>query len=127
MKTLTPSNMSSINDKSEVLPFVSNHMQLIKKGFLVGSTLNIIMKFMSKEVKSRLTIHDGKRFDKLYDVLGYANVPKEYGGPTDYDLLTFGGEVQSSAQQLFEFIKNKWAVILKVQSYRKILNAGKNL
>lgn len=66
-----------------------------------------------------MVMHDGKNFDKLFDFLGYENVPKEYGGHRDYDVLTWGGEVDSSAEILYEFIKSKWDSIQKVQKYRK--------
>lgn len=66
-------------------------------------------------------MHDGKNFDKLFDMLGYENLPKEYGGQRDYDLMTWGGEVDSSADNLFEFIKNKWDIIQKVQRYKKVI------
>lgn len=70
----------------------------------------------------QIFIHDGKNNDKLFDMLGYENVPKEYGGHRDYDLLTWGGEVESSTDRLYEFIKSKWDTIKKVQSYRKVIN-----
>lgn len=46
--------MAAINGKIEVLPFVSNQVHIIQKGFFVGTALTLIMKFMSREVKSRV-------------------------------------------------------------------------
>lgn len=56
MKVLTSTNMTAINGKTEVLPFVSNQMHMIKKGLIVGTALTLIMKFMSKEVKARVRV-----------------------------------------------------------------------
>lgn len=66
-------------------------------------------------------MHDGKNFDKLFDMLGYNNVPKEYGGSREYDMMTLGGEVESSTEKLYEFIKSKWETLQKLQKYRKIV------
>lgn len=55
MKVLTPTNMTAINGKTEVLPFVVNQVHIIKKGLIVGTALTLIMKFMSKEVQARVS------------------------------------------------------------------------
>lgn len=55
MKVLTPTNMAVVNGKSELYPLVSNQIHIIRKGFIVGTAMTLIMKFMSKEVKSRVT------------------------------------------------------------------------
>lgn len=54
MKVLTPTNMAVVNGKTELCPFVSNQIHIIKKGFIVGTAMTLFMKFMSKEVKSRV-------------------------------------------------------------------------
>ena len=55
MKVLTPSNMTIVDGKSEVLPFISQNVHIIKKGILMSTAVSLILKFMSKSTKEKVS------------------------------------------------------------------------
>ncbi|XP_023158796.1 uncharacterized protein LOC101452288, partial [Ceratitis capitata] len=110
LRFASPAMAKIVNAKNEVLPFTSRIVHVIQKGMFLNATTNLMMSFASKEFKERIHIHDGKNFEKLRNMVGYGNLPAEYGGPKENEL---------DVNILYEHLLRHSSYLSQLQSYRK--------
>ncbi|XP_005185824.1 alpha-tocopherol transfer protein [Musca domestica] len=70
-----------IHQKDKILPFKKRYVHFILGGAFISAITTLLMPLMHKEFKENTFNHDGKNFDKLRNMIGYANLPADYGGP----------------------------------------------
>ncbi|XP_053958361.1 retinaldehyde-binding protein 1 [Anastrepha ludens] len=110
LRFASPAMAKMVNAKNDVMPFVSRIVHVMQRGMILNATTNLMMSFASKEFKERIHIHDGKNFDKLRNMVGYENLPAEYGGPKENEL---------DVNILYEHLSRHSEYLLKLQNYRK--------
>ncbi|XP_067625367.1 retinaldehyde-binding protein 1 [Eurosta solidaginis] len=110
LRFASPAMARMVNAKNDIMPFISRIVHVIQKGMILNATTNLMMSFASKEFKERIHIHDGKKFDKLRNMVGYDNLPAEYGGPKENEL---------DVNMLYEHLVRHSEYLTKLQSYRR--------
>ncbi|XP_018788153.1 PREDICTED: uncharacterized protein LOC108968521 [Bactrocera latifrons] len=110
LRFASPAMAKMVNAKNDVMPFTSRIVHIIQKGMFLNATTNLMMSFASKEFKDRIHIHDGKNFDKLRNMVGYENLPAEYGGPKENEL---------DVNILYEHLLRHSAYLSKLQNYKR--------
>lgn len=56
---LSPKITRLANTKGDLIPITNRRMHIIQSGFLISATLSLIMPFMNKEIKERVSTFTG--------------------------------------------------------------------